>query len=1643
MTKLLTILLLVNLMTPLEGHVSYAANPLMVWRQRDLMDMNLNIVNNKTGDDDLLFEIEMAETGRYTLEYYLEDGKKTTMYLDNNYDKFIFNYKVEEYGTPATNITQAMMNNSFLDIDYTAQVPVWQANTTKQVDPADGLLKYKLERAASTKYPGIAFNIANHKVLVKWDFRAKKLYVYFDHYQPGKLMPVNLVTPSGKQEKLVTLKKLDGFDVVPTHLIKNPSGGGNVELTPIVVPTTSSPAETPGSRPGIRLNFKRPQSLNPADWTYDYAGNDLDKVDAIFELKDLAGPDYLDVKFSLDTANTGIYSLPAGNGADGSIAYQYDSVSHMYSLDFVKDKTGLNDLNKIVEWQELEASKIYTTGLSLEIKAGTTGLDGYEFKPFKPENNFAYTYMEYTIKRADQREAYLEITPYDIGDDQEVEYTILYSKSYQPQLTELNHLWLKHYEKNSDKQRKINIPVPFNAASSQDYYQVLVSFAGTKIRSQLLNYQAQNDLNVPPPTPVIRTIDNVYVIPSQTVGDKMPTKIQMDMAWEAPDNQTIKELDTIFENKDGNSANDRIYYEVMVNNTPEDTVANPYQVIKVYEVYKDGATGKYHVRIHPSLTANQDVPSDLGDYSQGYNSLEQLFRMEKIVIYDSAIAGNQKWTKRLTTNFDATTPSSYTVTETTGQANFEFPGVNYFKIRGVTEKDGRLSASRRSVPYSLSLSLIDYQLPIVDQITYEPAYPAGSVKPEGVLLTWKAVDISLYEKYMVTPLNKKVSNQTYRVFIAKKKEELLKDLSNLTNFSGPLPLVANNRIEFDKSQVEDLDNGKVYYFERDQLSADDLKTVLTGLHPNGVYYLRWIVDVTIEDNTGGNLTHRQGDLSKVLEMTVPIDIEEPGDDELTPLVPENLEASFYDDEKLNVKLSWDLPKGVKLSQDSYGFEVIAIEDEQLADKWKGRKVSLTKLLAEPSLIKKGLKAYRLYHDGTMIRVQQHVKGVWINLPFNRYEYDGKQVILYDTDNSPNRVIYYYVRSAKMKGATPINQSLWAEATITTTPIKGPINLIVDYDSNYQYEKKHETIIRFDAPIPSNASLLTDYVPEIFIRGEDDADYSATNYRRFYLGSVSGAPDGYQRLYYRISELKSGKSYTIKVRLEDRTKGLETLPNGEKHYPKSAFSNKVVTRTQFDQHDYDKEQKYKEYLDYYMKKGQELKKRPYFDLSRYSGRDKGKGIVKYRGPHAAGEMAGAAGGRYQLIDILPRLADKKMPNRLSVDYYFPAELIQASNDEATALELVVDGQRLIIRPDSLGVESTEAIQAMIEDLHSHSTGAKDYELRLSVNLGNYPYSIQGQKALQPFVNLQLSVIGKRVAEENLDNQLAQAVDDALQNNKYLVIKGLEKELAKGINERDLYAVIEEVLVKVEEDVARVGYNRMMATLQPTSREVKELAKPMVISLAPRGGGVYTDIAVRQVAIYQKKGTNWRVQRLVSGYDQPTIKTTSIAAYVATMNKAAVVINQYVTPAEQAAINRYQLDRLYTPDDFRNKNKAIRGDQLMKTLALVMGATDPNAGRRYLSEQGLDLPATSEYGQIDKQIAYYLYFQIYCHKRGIDSSQVAVKDYLAIEDRAMIDSSYRLPLTKAAGLKVFDLNNGYLYPQQSTTMADILNFLRHDG
>lgn len=1614
----------------MDLHSSRGDTSLLTWRKSDTMDASLQLIRNKAGEDDILLQTSMNLAGSYELVYYLEDYRRTTVSFVQQYDKLTFYYKVDDIRqTPNTNITQSLVNMAYLEMDYNATVPDWKFISSKTVDPATGALKFTIDKNASSRYNGVAFQISDKRVYVAWDFQTGVLYYQIIGYKGGQIMPVTMTNSVGETQTMKILKGLEGFNVKATHLVKNPSGSGNVELTPL----TSPGGELPGSRPGVEITFKQPKELDTTDWTYKSSLTNFSNIKAVIELSDINSNAYLDFNFNMQSNSPStsglIQNLPmAGAGeVNSGVKYKYDPASELYTVQVVKDKSELNSKDEIIQWSELAASKIYNASIGFQIESGNTD---YQFTQYSPESKFAYTYMAYELKRANMTEAYLDIKPYDV-DSEEIEYSILYSKVILPQLDINDDLWVKHYYKKQGSTDNINIPVPFKQASTQDVYQVVINFAGSNIKSQVLNYRAEADNNVPPTTPKIKSIDNLYVVPLSEENTE-PSKIQFDITWTAPDNRSVMELDTVFKNDDGDSSNDNIYYELLVNEVPNDSSGNPFSVIKIFQLskvdgkyvlkeYNDGA-GPYQESFGGEIAA-----SDI-NFKDGYDMVNQLLRMNNVTIYE-----NQLWTHSYKTAY--LNGEAPTIVDN-GSYQFMFPGINYLRIRAIAEIDGKKGISYLSVPMSLSLSLSSIDVPIVSGIEYKPL--TGDVNdPVGVEVNFRPAEVQSYSDHMLVPIGKKINGLTYQVYITKSKDKMVSlepiDPDDAVDPANPkvsdsyikIPTTDTNKVLLTDTEINQLRNNEVLYFDVESTTNINttISAIINNLEKNTNYYVRIVTQLTVSNIDGTQIEHRISGASDMLSITTPLRPGKPDDKDISPLAVENLKVSDYDTSGIIAKVAWDYPKELVFEPNKYAFEILAIEDRTLPSHLNGSGVSLDELiqLKQTTFASDFVKVWRLTRTagGYVLMEYNFQTGTWVDVSDEIITIENNHIEIVDGNNKPNKVYYYYVRTVNISEGSQGAASVWQMDAYTTSPVKGPINLAVVYNSGYAYNNKNESIIQFDAPIPMNSDLVNDYRIEIHVMGEADSDYTFTKYPVTLLKQSEDGPLGYTRYVYKISGLKSGGAYSIKVRIEDRTQQPEVLPGNVLAYPTSPFSERIIIRTEFDQVDYDKALKMQQYLEYYDNKTKTLLQASYFQLESTAD----KNVILYRDSYALGTLAQNANGQFTLYakDVKTNV------------YYLSSQFITQLNSKKVTLVMENKDLGLMIRPDSIGKDITPEINKKLDEIRQYSSNVVDYYVKVTVEAVSSTDKIQMVTPASKLVTVKVEIVGSKQIEANLDAMIIAEINNVIAWRRNVLQTSLLNELSKGINDQNLLKLADDAVLDASNNARFASNTVLLSNLQGTALNVPKLNKSYTLTLKP------LSMATSLTGV-KKINSQWNTQAVNYYNSKYTAETVDLTTYALIPKEmGANDLSNIYTPIQLDVINKYQLADIFTSTELGSTKTVLEKYRFIPVMAKLLGAPLGSQDITYLQNQGIQVTQTNLYGTLYRQEILYVYTQVFAKKYSIVLDSTKIRDYNLILDINSVDSAYRQTILIGANLGMFPLTNGSLNPKTTMTVKEFIELI----
>ncbi len=1613
--------------------VEAADEPLLTWERTRTMDISFNKGNSVRGSENLLFSFDVRENGLYELEYYLKNGEQTKVYLYKQLDKMEVYYTlnqndggdiVNKFGNPGDDINMNQVDYSgiptWVNIDKTiVSVPENISTTTASA------ISFDIEYTQSTNVTGFAFElgnveIPNRRFIADWDRPNNKMYIWMNGYVDGNIMPIKLTKQgndgSEEGDQLYILKNIEGYNIRPVD-------SRDIEEN-LVVYDGTNPEEQAGSHPGVEISFKHPKTWNSSDWTYEYS--DID-VDMDFFMEKLTDSSKL-LEFEMGLNKTGEQEINVKRSLE-SADYIFDSTSNTYKIFVAKEDIEITSgTDNTIVWENLESSTIYNAAMYVNLESLNDSdkryqTDAYTMNP--------YTFLEYKVIRTDD-EAYLDIKPYYVENAQNINYAVKYGRN----VNNLND-WSTYYPTRIDEDM-IRIVVTANWETDDNFYQVVPEWKGAPLDSQILNYQAAEHED------------------SGLIAPRLPELI-------APRGEEVSVFDDLitFDLKWVGMRRDRwihdaIYYEVLIGERAAINLHDEdlgYDVFALYKITQeiDGNNNVKYV-LERVIGKDSGTGEDITERVGSYDSFEKITGQDGVMLKN-----DQGWTKEIDTNYEydsdlGTYMYSYEFSDSRIDLDLEQQQVYYLRMRAIGKAKDKEAHMRTdySVPKSITLSETIRELPSVEIVLNEPLVQGEDV---GTYLQWQEITkrnevLRNYIRLYLNPQRETaIDNNTdqtairYKVLLSESRETLLNEANHGENLSDDEVIdLSSATATIDGVQRKQLQEGEVLVFDVPTNSIGFL-----GLDENKVYYSRVIMTLVVQQE-GLDVEEYYSEPSEVISIITPTLPEQPDETELDPLAPKNFDVRFKGNDlvRLETEVTWNAPDGVDIEGDSLEFEIVAFEEEGFPNFESATEVPLMDVYENmlkdeenqseniqqlENLIERGVvQGWYVTQDNGVYRYQK-LSGYTTN---GQPIYEGDQgicrvnpdsgdlIILEDQENRPNQVYYYYIRSISRYNT--LMKSTWRVDTITTGRIQTATNLTFVYDEiNDAY---YETVIRFDIPLEAT------YSNEIHIREDKDPEYVIA---RAGVGQDNSGDYRYQlirteemmnaqRLYYRITGLKSGTYYSLKIRLIDDTLTDEVDLDGNPAYPESAFSNTITTRTDFNQDDYEEDLKYQQYLDYYRDQAEKLKQKPYFQLE-----TKRNSIVyKYRDAYGIGTIEN---NRNRSMELM-------VANREQTRYYLPAEFLKELNAQQVTLVYEQNGQKVSIRPTSIGQQWTSAIRKMQEEINQYNAKNRAYFIELTIDLKENLSKVASYDTTSPQIQVSINVIGSEVVEEELDIMFLYELDRMIASKEPKLIDALTDELEKGISDARLVSIVQTLIKEVEEAFWSDGQQVLEEAFTRTSYRVDGLDKPLLYTLTPT-----RSTASSNHKVFQNSNNRWN--EMVSAYvgNRYQIQTPLFLPLI--------LANSYMDPSvisayEQKALDslsRYNLLEVIQENHLKNSQTVLNNQQFIQVMARILGATKADDTQEYLKSQGIDVPRLSAYNDITNETAYYLYIQTYAKKNHINLSTVRIRNYQIIEDINQVNSLYRDTILRGVNGEFVVIEYGLLNPKQPVTIERLMKLLSH--
>lgn len=1422
---------------------------------------------------------------------------------------------------------------------------------------------------------------------------------------------------------------VSGLSVKPQHFVADGRGGITSEE---VLPVETEEKINPGERPGLLIS-------------YDQIRRIVTSEDGTFSFKQ-------DKEYStILRLNNGTEMILEYKGDETAINYEIQGTNKhevaSKALEVVNNKVNiklassavidyLEDKNKdkkikdtIISWEGLDGSQLLQ-----DIEVAMTVKDIQEKIVDKGGNIAKYTYLKYDLGQTVDNKVYINLTPYKTSD--KVEYYIFVDEK--DNLIDTKKLG---FDKNSvgatsiyqikvavnGNEEKMRIPI---ATKNKKYVRIVAVIEGTQYcYSQIMKIDT-NELMQEPEIPINLKVSNIVVAPPKSEEiSTIPSSVKVNLQWNAPTNLISSYLEK-----------GELYYELILRDA-EDSKEIPGKSSKAAysKIYKVSADGK-----NLMIVGTDDV---VGSNQNGIFTVRDVYlkRESSTKNWEQFVSADEQVIKTEDHWEDPDAKFYDYVKEVSTLEDKETGKVYYLSLRAVYKyksddiNNSKLVTSLESSLVPLPIDFTKVPIPVVDAFKYgnttEIFNEKGNVTGE---IGFDHVDISEYYSIMVESAglelvhkdDKKYSGK-YEIYLYKKGvpvniesvKDITKDLKDQTkvNLADYSTQLEENGIKWDYSidnlsgeHKSDLDVGDKQVKDFDEIIK------LDNLMPNQAYMIKIRVKLEPIDKDGTLQKERFSEFSKEFSFTTTTQITPPGIDERKPPTSSEIKVEPVEGSNTTVKVIWDKANFVKDNDMEVYYELIRSTKDIRQELSKAQlentishivdnqssAIGFTTIDIKGNLNQKP-QYYMIYKNKKWSKIVSSNE-----VPDYKYDkiYADDQIDKYsfiDSDLAPNTVYYYYVRTVGVIKEGQDNaivesynqvKSDWIAANITTKTIAAPRNLKVERDAGYNNnDTKHNVAISFEAEVPFEANIPSDYDFKIAIKSDNDDDYDGDYSEVKRLKKEKSESTGWTKFIYRIEDLKSNTKYSIKVSMIDSKTGVESF-----------YSEILLVRTDYDEEDEMDKQNYETYLKKWEAEVSKIKSRPYWKLNDI-------GTYKYRTDYMKADLT------YGNVYLLSNDGQAN-----DTQYYLPAEVIKYANENHTMLEIKLESINITIRANTL-LDDQEDIK---EALKSIQDGAiQDYYIVIKSVQSAADLKINGEKNLSPKFQFEMSLAYMTQKDKEIEASIIKQLESIAESKKSKFLSKLEKELnyEKLLDTDYLDELIQNSIDEIEDELSRKasqiinrGYKKIY-TIDSVNQSVL-ISYP---TNSPSGN-----------AYYNQNG--WIKVPCVSNGGEILLEIKTWGWYIITGMQDLLETVPALAPY-QAFISQYSLTDIFKIDAYMIQTATTK-QQIYGALAKVLGASSNTDYYTYLKNKGIKgLTKVNLSASIRQDEAIYLVMQGYeqLQRRSIQSINNSNKQ--SVQNIGAFQSVYRDYIYSAVTLKIVTPQNNKIYPSSQITVETTIKML----
>lgn len=1604
LAKIITFVIILNtLIGNLVTNV-FAADALKFkWNQDLTLTDSLDIAQRKDDSDEVFLSWDITrnsgvsvDRGNYTLRYPIADGKNIEFVIEKNADVAKVTYKV--------NNRNGVSTSKPLDV-YKPEDKVFKAANQTNFPVVDPNFKINFDATGVAK--NVSFTISKNKGFtfryegntIKFIWFEDLFYLVTNGISQGNIYDFNLSLRQNTANTVEDLKVFTGININTLKAIPIANGGKDLIDQTTVRPIT----EYPGENSQIKLEFDMPKEYNTTNSRYEYiqlSDTDIIKkaTETVLDFGNTIGSKAFQIKINNIYGTLPVGDVDLGNGVSANITRDALNQKIIIIIKGIGEGTIYNPV-------KLSAER-------------TTTDENFKFLtiPSVVPIGKVYTYPKFSVVSLGTNEFYIKVEPFEGYNG----FYTLYQGSSQGTLEK----WAEHEEKNKGSE-SIMIPIGLSAINPVErYFKVDFKFTPfenkpTEIKmfsSQTLKYKPfDSDI-------LLSTPKNLKVKEANIIRDTLPDGSNKDelfvtFKWDIGHENIIKGL---IKNNRGNDVT--IKYPFYEGKKPENSTN---EFLAVDLVFSQNAAGEIEVVYNGTSGENGK------DYTDRY-----IVDSGKTTIRNEFTGGIEN--KVLEANVSFRIPVSDI--KETSKEQFQYPGIYFITNKGMYSINNGVATQNfetgKSLYTTLTLNgLVKIEVPSPQNITIEEKSVGKNkfnLKFDSLFHKEEKDLLYNYLKIMLEKRNLELNDDSikYNVYITEDKklfDELIKydnererlpenikdkiktyDYKGASIGSSPID-VKNINLDDGTSLIENIRERNIIKIkDMNQNKANSSQNIeFLELDENQSYYL--IAETVLYPvDVAGNVVNNKIDNSKystIVTVTTLQDSEEPSDNEKIPAAPTNFVSK---ETTLNsTKLIWDrvIETPEKGDNSKLEYQFIKVKGQKLDDKFLKSKDSYKKTWDNLKDVKskQGFKTFdeKLYEFKESDFLSEHASK-------DKYEYlsyTGTEGVILDKDLAPNQVYFYYIRTVRTIDDKDISHSVWVPLSVTSKNTEGPKNLRVERGDNF--DKKTEVIISFDIP-KMNIDLIGTEYDILYGLRKDTNPWEEDKKMEKEKMVFKENPDGKTiKVKYTIKGLKSGSSYSIKVKIFNKAMNISSI-----------YSNEVEHRTDFDNAENNSDQQLEDFENNFNGLVDKLKKEAFWFIKNTPSETN----VIYR-PAYFDEVLNSS-----KTSILELEKGKEAPLKI---YYLPASAVFKAFDQNKGFNIKFKNSDVIFSAKSINPAQNQAIKKLEERRNADKT--EDYFIKLSVEFREAKYNVNGSINASPLVDIKLDAVATTEKIVDWDLSIADYVDELLKTDEFSIkVKEKIKELI--LDKKDNATILKEVenfVNKFKESFA-----------EKIEKKLKSIIGKTYYTEFLNGNLIFTtnDINSDMTAYgYKAVLGNWKSVNTSEYAGKKAIFTNELGSYIFTAKK--IIINGLSNLPNANVSN--QLISKYGLDDFFGKNGNIdlksntTRNAVIGTVARMAGAKRTESPLQFLKSKGINISSRNTNGNITSQEAVYLVMKVYELRTSKSLETIKIRNYNKTANIKGLNKAYKKAVQAAFDIDIYSNEN--MNPNGSININEFLQLI----